>query len=725
MSEMETGLSRAVLYTLSGGFVSVAFGVLGATAAQAKPIPDDNVSDPVSAMKVAGSVPGMGVFKVAADAANKVAQNSGEPKTKSKSGNSDGNSHHEDGGGEQQSKRPSREDDSGSDQKKPKEQDRDSDQHKAPPSRDRESSEKALQLAGSLPGMGAAKVLSDARSRAETHADVQDVLSPLLTAGDKPSNGADSFPLRLPPGANDMPRGADPERKRPPKADEVAHGRVVDRGAAGDGKFEEDHGDGVTTVLDLKTGLVALNDLNLGRNAPPAAKLVPLLQQKVTDAGPVCGPWDTPDCPDRKDLRTDRTTTQIIDLCSTGKIECSNEFEQELIATHIAGGDQPPEGTVGERLATEVIVNSVGGVGGRGIRTGAGAATPKVRPRTQGAAPGTVSGRAGRPAGEALPAAPRTTTPTLPSGRGRSTPAEGDGAAAPQVKPHTSGDVQGKVTGRTAGRVVPSPPPTAVPTLPSAQAGTSPKVSRQQSREPLPLWRQHAPNLIDETTNRAASKAAQQAGYPPLPLTYEGMPYGPAPVTGAHTVQPKSMSELRGVNDVFSRIDNAGNFPPMPKTKAQKLIYGVAQAVGGYKSGTQPLRGGGYRPGVTHGDEIPSGADTIPYTNVPTSFTTADVSRVRAHLSRPGLDHFEPNDVMLDRIGKALADGKPLSEGQTNFMRHESLEAKLMDGGMGYGEAHAEASKTHSPGRNYDPDVIDQEPLFGSWWRKMNGLGPR
>jgi hypothetical protein len=111
--------------------------------------------------------------------------------------------------------------------------------------------------------------------------------------------------------------------------------------------------------------------------------------------------------------------------------------------------------------------------------------------------------------------------------------------------------------------------------------------------------------------------------------------------------------------------------------------------------------------------------------DVPTSFAPVDVSQVKNHLSRPGLDQFGPNDVMLDRIGNALAEGKPLSEAQTNFMRHESLEAKLMDGGMGYDEAHAEALKTHPPGKNYDPDVIDQEPLFGPWWRKMNGLGPR
>lgn len=130
-----------------------------------------------------------------------------------------------------------------------------------------------------------------------------------------------------------------------------------------------------------------------------------------------------------------------------------------------------------------------------------------------------------------------------------------------------------------------------------------------------------------------------------------------------------------------------------------------------------------------HGEHEPDSERGLPgesgTPDVPTSFAPTDVFKVKDHLSRPGLDHFGPNDVMLDRIGKALAEGKPLSEAQTNFMRHETLEAKLMDDGMGYEEAPAEALQTHPPGKNYDPDVIDQEPLFGPWWRKMNGLGPR
>ncbi|WP_322763074.1 hypothetical protein [Frankia sp. Cr2] len=94
-------------------------------------------------------------------------------------------------------------------------------------------------------------------------------------------------------------------------------------------------------------------------------------------------------------------------------------------------------------------------------------------------------------------------------------------------------------------------------------------------------------------------------------------------------------------------------------------------------------------------------------------------------LTRPGLDPFAANDVMLQRIGQAIENGQPLSEGQATFMRHELTEADLMDQGMPYEQAHDRALTMHPPGRNYDPDVIDQFPEFGPWWRNMNGLGPR
>jgi hypothetical protein len=55
-------------------------------------------------------------------------------------------------------------------------------------------------------------------------------------------------------------------------------------------------------------------------------------------------------------------------------------------------------------------------------------------------------------------------------------------------------------------------------------------------------------------------------------------------------------------------------------------------------------------------------------------------------------------------------------------MRHELTEARLMSGGMPYEEAHKAALRTHSPGQNYDVDLIKKYDEFGPWWHKQNGL---
>jgi len=104
-------------------------------------------------------------------------------------------------------------------------------------------------------------------------------------------------------------------------------------------------------------------------------------------------------------------------------------------------------------------------------------------------------------------------------------------------------------------------------------------------------------------------------------------------------------------------------------------------------------------------------------------YTQADVDRAAQQLDR--LDHSDANDEMLQRIRDALAEGRQLTEGQENFLKHELTEAELMDKGLSYEDAHEQALQTHPPGRNYDPDVIDKYPEFGPWWRKMNGLPPR
>ncbi|WP_410645887.1 hypothetical protein [Amycolatopsis sp. lyj-346] len=216
MGDIETGLGRAVLYTLSGGFVSVAFGVLGATAAEAKPVLNDG-GDPGSAMKTAGAVPGMGVFKVA-DAASKVVKNAGPPPN---SGGAKDKGTKEKGGGEQRSKPDAQDSDSGSGKEKQK---RDSGEKKSPErDQDRESSKKALKTAGMLPGMGAVKVLNDAnekaenagRSRAEKHEESRNAGRPARTAVDEESNGKAS-------------RGAERDRKHRTGTGEVTPLKLSD-----------------------------------------------------------------------------------------------------------------------------------------------------------------------------------------------------------------------------------------------------------------------------------------------------------------------------------------------------------------------------------------------------------------------------------------------------------------------------------------------------------------
>ncbi|MGZ3143072.1 LamG-like jellyroll fold domain-containing protein [Lentzea chajnantorensis] len=103
--------------------------------------------------------------------------------------------------------------------------------------------------------------------------------------------------------------------------------------------------------------------------------------------------------------------------------------------------------------------------------------------------------------------------------------------------------------------------------------------------------------------------------------------------------------------------------------------------------------------------------------------TLTDLDEVAAHLGK--LDHSPSNDLMIGRIRGNLQAGRPLPQSQTNFMRHELTESGLMQQGMKYEDAHELALKTHDPGKNYDVDIIDNDPSFGPWWRKQNGLPPR
>jgi hypothetical protein len=113
-----------------------------------------------------------------------------------------------------------------------------------------------------------------------------------------------------------------------------------------------------------------------------------------------------------------------------------------------------------------------------------------------------------------------------------------------------------------------------------------------------------------------------------------------------------------------------------------------------------------------------------PNVSAATHYNVADVDAVALHLDR--LDHSPANDMMLVRIRERLTAGEELTEGQRNFMRHETAEKALMDSGMTYDQAHERALETHPPGKNYDPEVIDEYAhLFNNWWRKQWGLEPR
>ncbi|MFI5783214.1 hypothetical protein ACIA76_39340, partial [Nocardia sp. NPDC051570] len=106
------------------------------------------------------------------------------------------------------------------------------------------------------------------------------------------------------------------------------------------------------------------------------------------------------------------------------------------------------------------------------------------------------------------------------------------------------------------------------------------------------------------------------------------------------------------------------------------------------------------------------------------SYNRADLDGVARHLST--LDHSPVNDAMISRIDQSIANGRSLTEGESNFMSHEMTEAQLMRQGMSYDDAHAEAMKTHPFGKNYDPEVINQFPeYFNNKYRDAWGLPPR
>lgn len=127
------------------------------------------------------------------------------------------------------------------------------------------------------------------------------------------------------------------------------------------------------------------------------------------------------------------------------------------------------------------------------------------------------------------------------------------------------------------------------------------------------------------------------------------------------------------------------------------------------------------------GDPIassPPAAEIGPPDGARVRWSHQDLDRVAQHLSR--LWHSQANDAMISRLRDAIENERDLTEGEENFMIHELTEAKLMDGGMNYDDAHLVALRTHPLMKNYDPEVIEEFPeLFNNNWRRTWGLEPR
>jgi hypothetical protein len=122
-----------------------------------------------------------------------------------------------------------------------------------------------------------------------------------------------------------------------------------------------------------------------------------------------------------------------------------------------------------------------------------------------------------------------------------------------------------------------------------------------------------------------------------------------------------------------------------------------------------------YKYGTSHIDEAASGWVGSP----------DDLAAVERHLGSIDAMDYPPNQAMLDRIAAAQSLGRPLTEAEQNFLRHELTEADALARGMSVDEAHQIAGLTHPTYGNYDPEVIKAFPeYFNSNWFKYWGIGP-
>jgi RHS repeat-associated protein len=106
-----------------------------------------------------------------------------------------------------------------------------------------------------------------------------------------------------------------------------------------------------------------------------------------------------------------------------------------------------------------------------------------------------------------------------------------------------------------------------------------------------------------------------------------------------------------------------------------------------------------------------------------------DITLIERHLSRPELDeaHLAPENVaMLQRLRAAAGAGRNITGADASFYFHELTEAKLMDQGMPYEEAHQLALDTFGVSNFsvYNPEVIRElgSEYFNKNWFRFWGI---
>lgn len=551
MEEEKSAVPRAVLYTLSGGLVTVAFGLLGTASAQAMPLAGDPpgglgavkaaAAPKAAAHEVAKSVPVVGGVVKAADAAKKVADSAKKSSDKPKTGSS----------GDEGKKRAQPE---GNDSPAAK-------------NRAREAA-KAIPVAG-----GVLKAADAAKKIVADHT---------------------------------MPRNADPDRKSPPKYDDVAHGKVL---PSAPGTFVEDHGGGVTTTRDLKTGNVKINGYELRTsNAPPVSKVIPAIQAEVAKDGPMCTEFDRPDCGTRESLHAWQTSQQLFHACGDDKLGCSEDFEEELVATNISGGSQPPEGGARKDLVMRAVADGAVGAAGGGFRAPAGAVpkgTPGGAKATQGGpevAPGGAKATQGGPetapggakatpgGAEVAPGGPKATArgsggpsgtrtvlpedpatvPTLP----RTTPAGGarpSAATTPKAAPKGRSRTAAKQSAATA----PDDAAKAAPkNKPKRNSATGPKLNRPADPSQVPKGVQHVKeNAHMSPEAKAYNDGAENAreGTAPALFYLKNGILRRAKFDGHHEVSPDPAIDAKVMIDRKRNVYNSKKADNQVRSQAASL----------------------------------------------------------------------------------------------------------------------------------------------------------